>query len=318
MVSKIVYLFWLFFGISLLCILYVFIICNSPRYIGEGTSGKVFHSDTTDKVIKIMKIQRQQKQFANIQQILQKIDPKREVFGGKIVPPLNKMSTKKLAKFHMMNDGISLEEWMMKTYKSWQQSGDSLFLSFFHLLTGFEKLNNAGYVHGDVKLPNIVVKKKHKKYILKMIDYDFMNTNEFVFSDKILSSNRIYFVWPPELQNTSPLKWLNFTTKNQYLLFLLHKYYIYEEFMKKYNEWYTSMITTYTPIEIREQFSKFDVYGLGIVALQLFYPVFKKYPAISQIIYNMMDPDPHNRYTITQATDEWKKFLQTMTIKRPI
>lgn len=288
----------------------IFLFCRS-KLRGSGGFGSVFESPR-GTLYKHMHYDDAptQKQVATKQTILNNIDPHRQVFGGKITRRLNPNSNKALRRFPMKDDGMSLQNFFKQ---SKHVDLKKLLQSFLSLLKGFEKLNSEGYMHGDVKLENIVINKDD--YKIKMIDYDLLNMVPFEYNRKYIHPRKFYAdVWPPEVVLDKWIPWEKFIDQEQHLQMLL-LYFKQGTFYQDYEKEYRSLQQNSDSIEKVKNdaklfFERFDVYGLGWVAFQVFYPLYKEYDDFRSIIHGMTNPNITKRLTIQQATEEWSKFIE--------
>ena len=95
-------------------------------------------------------------------------------------------------------------------YESLRRMGSSsfeikyLFLNFVTVLQGIKQMKDVGYIHGDIKPPNILYNINTKKYYI--IDFGLSNnTSDFFSNDDFYSKNTAFYAdngygyryWPP-------------------------------------------------------------------------------------------------------------------------
>jgi len=136
-------------------------------------------------------------QAVRLQQVVNKIDPKRECLRGSMV--------KKDDVHHILtmnHEGRSLLNLLQQGKK--EEFLVPLFEAFYQLLNALVLLETHKYVHKDIKLANITVNTKsgftarplaNKPITLGLIDFDFLKESEDL--DNTFSS-AIYFVYPLE------------------------------------------------------------------------------------------------------------------------
>jgi serine/threonine protein kinase len=131
------------------------------------------------------------------EEILNRIDSSRRIFGGRILEPREYFTGQtQISSYTMSYEGISLNKFSIPNYADrW----NTLSVSFLNLIYGIILLSRNGFIHGDIKLPNIVFNETEKT--LKYIDYSLMNIEEGVLDEEISTHSKklIYNVWPPEL-----------------------------------------------------------------------------------------------------------------------
>lgn len=147
-----------------------------------------------------------------------------------------------------------------------------LFINFISILEGVKKMKDKGYIHGDIKPPNILYNKQTKKYYLidfglsKKISEIFSDPwNEFYYSHTVGSTNGIgYPYWPPCSGISEDL----LSKKNS----MSHTQWKSSKdiFLKKINTMLN--VTNITDIDefIRQSSKKFDVYSLSFIISEFF------------------------------------------------
>lgn len=294
----------------------------SSRVLGSGGYGTVA-LDPTDPTKCIKTLTRpypKQSEIMTRQGVLDTIDPpdpknnKRKYFGGKItdktVDPISKLITQ----FKMVLQGESLE----KVHKT-PATRDKLKKAFLNLLDGLCVLHEHTYSHNDIKKENITYDETTGA--LKFIDPDLFLT-EF----KTTSPSFFYHAYAPELWPSSRYNSSNIMEFNKNMetggFFDIRDANNFEVLMRSTD---LSSVNLRKPIHwwiqdllkfIRDKsydnhdYSKTDVYSLGLVAAHLFY---KHYPELKPIIDCMIRPDPSNRCTAEEARDMWKRALKPST-----
>lgn len=114
----------------------------------------------------------------------------------------------------MRYQGKDLSELMNSIYNLLQNKRGTRMIihvlqAFSSLIEGLRLLHEHNYVHGDIKLENIMssTDPHTNKPTLRFNDYDFFSTNVVQFRRKILqsTSRRLYFIRPPELYPSSEM-----------------------------------------------------------------------------------------------------------------
>jgi len=285
-------------------------------YLGSGSYGTVtLHPTDKTRCIKTVKPPYlKQSQITTRQAVLDTIDPpdkenKRKYFGGKIVDKTLRQGTNEITKFQMVLQGQSLEKVAMTP-----STLDKLKKSFLNLLEGLCLLSLHKYSHNDIKKENITY--DDASGVLKFIDHD-------LFLTKFKTNPLWYFYYPyaPELWPSNRYNYSNITAFNRYMKnsrFFTDK--DVADFLKIMSFSDVSRLTLRLPIHwwIKElldylrdkskhdDYSKTDVYSLGLVALQLFYD---HVPELRPVIDKMIHPDPSKRCTAKEAYDMWKRIL---------
>lgn len=72
------------------------------------------------------------------------------------------------------------------------------------------------------------------------------------------------------------------------------------------NNWWLSELLKFVRERGSRDFSKTDVYSLGLVALEVFYPGF---PQLRGVINGMLRPDPAQRLTADDAYNMWRAII---------
>jgi serine/threonine protein kinase len=307
-------------------------------FVGEGTSGRVYFDKVNKTVFKKFRYIEKKSNLESKEKILDKIDPKRDIFGSKILKYETKggdLSTGIV----MVYQGINLEKTNLLP------SLHILKKLFLNLLHGLIKLTQFDYVHGDIKLDNVVYNSDKKR--LKFIDYDFMNEQRGKLCYDILryDYNYIHFVWPPEIWYKSVGKH-KFSKSFLYLVNILYRnkilispinpykkkygYYNYNELLalrgdvflfihfietgqlkfRPIGKWLLKFVQfiNYKKKYPRSTYDiqKFDIYGLGLVALDLFY---KDFPEFRPLIFSMIHPNYKLRISPLNAYKKWYSIV---------
>lgn len=159
--------------------------------LGQSTYGTVFMMDSGRKAKKIFKqtMTDSTKQLRQRQKELNEIDPHRSFLGAPILEyQMNQDDQQRPPKsIIMVNQGhtlngseITASNWIVMARR------------FQSLIQGICTMSDRGYMHGDIKIDNIVIHPETG--VMKFIDYDFFTNNP-----DDLYIYQYYFAWPPEL-----------------------------------------------------------------------------------------------------------------------
>lgn len=294
----------------------------SSRVLGSGGYGTV-RLDPTDptKCIKTLTPPFPERSvITSRQRVLDTIDPpdpknnKRKYFGGKITDETIN-SINHITKFKMVLQGESLEKVSITS-----PTRDKLKKAFLNLLDGLCVLYKHKYSHNDIKKENITYDEKTET--LKFIDPDL-----FLTQFKTTSPSFFYHAYAPELwPSYSRYNDSNITEFNKNMktggFFDTNDANNFRQLMRSTD---LSSVNLNQPIHwwiqellefLRDKsyynhdYSKTDVYSLGLVAAHLFY---ESYPELRPIINSMIRPDPSNRCTAEEAREMWKRALKPST-----
>jgi len=323
---------------------------NEYVLLGEGSYAKAYKINDNN-ILKLFKTKRSKKLRSKKQSVLNKIDPKRIIFGGRILKYIVK-GKDDLKGVITELECLTLERILTRIHTF--KLNDKLFLltKFLNLLEGVIRLVEAGYVHGDIKSDNLMYNTKQN--VLKYIDYDFMSIYPYKLSERVTKTESffIYWVWPPELWfniicnlkiflNTDEGKcYQKEYKKDLYLLCeTLHKIGIFnthrddhllENFMltgkmeHTDNVWLDDLYSTFSENKLKSSvfvlrkhnfdYTKIDIYGLGLIAAEIFYkdPLFIK---MRPLIYQMIHPNAEYRLSPKVAYENWSHFCNYYTYK---
>ena len=225
--------------------------------------------------------------------------------------------------------GITLKEYFNKKITN-TKNIEKKFLQFMNklknILFGLKKLNENNISHNDIKSDNILVKND----IFKIIDYGIassINNYQLLYnrSNNEFNTDRFYLTYPPEFiySNLSDndiideLKNYKYR-KNYSKLSELYKilfnidldYYLYD------------FLINYKSIDLNELYNKLDVYGFGIMIINLFYKnnlLRNDSLMIKEFFYlftNMCNPDYKNRLDINKSYELFTFLLKKYNKKK--
>jgi len=81
------------------------------------------------------------------------------------------------------------------------------------------------------------------------------------------------------------------------------------------DNWWLNELLEFVRRKGSKDFSKTDVYSLGLVALELFYPEF---PELRHVINGMLHPDPSKRLTAKGAYGMWRTIIYAQQNQVPM
>lgn len=267
---------------------------------------------------------------------LKKIDPRKEYFGGWITQQTQRS-------FYMQDAGISLDI-LIDTGALNQPMVRNLFVQFSGLLDAIQKLGNKNFVHGDIKLANIVWGDGR----LRLIDFDYFGTvEEYIRMPMVdqtqnfpgIPKSHFYLPWPFERSwNVRTRQFWYTPDERKNAVRSLVKHHLVHPNEKKvvlslFENVHQSIPSGLSPWIARiflyfkfygasafEDPTNIDVYSLGIVALQLFI-VRERYkllfdtpqeltlilPKLDECISLMSHPNPRQR---KNPFVKWEKMLE--------
>ena len=214
---------------------------------------------------------------------------------------------------------------------------DTLISSLLPILKSIVKIAKYGYVHSDIKPPNMLYNKKGNR--LYLIDFGLLQKQRYIIhSDSALSFKYLYY--PPEFimihylrrNVNNPTTLLNYVIENfgfyNYEVFL--DYLDFAEYKKKLDTFIT-YITTTPLVTIEKDFQKIyikklDVYSLGMSYVELMYitlidktfkvknkDLYDKF--VNNILIDMIHPDPRYRLTPDEAYIRLNCLFRTQKLK---
>lgn len=188
--------------------------------------------------------------------------------------------------------------------------------SFLNLLAGLCILSKKGHVHNDIKLDNITYNPE--THILKFIDFfdTFESKHEYLTKTHFTSYIRAPELWKitrrPPLRTPAQVKLLIKIFKDA-RFFNDEDGNVFEELMAgkgayraATNNWWLLELLDFVEKGGSKDFSKTDVYSLGLVALQVFY---RGFPRLRKVINGMLRPDPSIRLTVDHAHEAWRSII---------
>jgi serine/threonine protein kinase len=201
-----------------------------------------------------------------------------------------------------------------------------LYTCILHIFCAIYILSINGYVHGDIKLANIVFEQQTQRF--KLIDYDFLNEDENRFNlllkDSIESNKNMYIIWPPELYDINEkgiiFNFIMNVIDNNYPLYqfminilkldkndvskCIKQYFIYNFIKSSDRNWFEeflSILDIHKNKSLDEKlldgsidFSKIDIYSFGITLYYLFSNInsirINKFNMIPLLHYSKFEP----------------------------
>lgn len=274
---------------------------GQQQQLGQGGYGRVqtFVDPMTNKKMARKYFHKPPSDFSSYRQTartIRQIDPNAQNFTGIM---LNKQQQVSPQYMLMEYGGKSLQKLNGK------EQFEALFFHFPQLMEAVLKLERKGFIHGDIKLENVVYSPDKG---LRLIDFDLMGTvqqyqqaqRQGKNSKQKFPKHQIYFVWPPELFDD-----LESYFDNKFVERDLDK-----EFISNLRRYY------HANRKPRVNVRKIDVWSVGLMAMSCFKSLFSYYlnknekTMIRQIITNnLLNPDPSQR-NLQEARSQWEQVVQ--------
>jgi len=188
-----------------------------------------------------------------------------------------------------------------------------IFKGFINIFNTIYLLDKNGYIHQDIRNPNILYDKKKKQ--MKLIDYGFLinkknffsNDNNYIFGTSYHYAPEVNFNNYKDMYDNILYKYLDSCKDLKFYNKLNDEIYknIYEISKKKYN--------IYT--------NKLDIYMMGIILLQnyLYFHSHKKINLnkkerenVEKLIENLININSEKRYSPKKALDYYLKIYNKL------
>lgn len=315
----------------------------------SGSFASVFRSSNGKKTILLKIVMRETNEnrkqvFArleSIENILNKMDPEREIFGAKIVRTYFPVpiGDRQYTGIFMPDNGISLDKIKLKDYECIRNAIPDL-------LRGLDMLATEQLIHGDIKSANIVWDGRR----LRLIDFDFLHSFQqssqahrkncetkiksvgdkscqdldFIFVGPDVMRNTIdnfYFIWPLDrfynplndrfmFDASSDISMTNLYYLMSHCLHAprqqaqsMYRFLTQKTIRSCRHDWVRAVIDFYSsPCQKLYDPTKFDIYSLGLTLMSL--PPMRNDPNHS-LIMSMIHPDPSHRPTPSDAQKRW-------------
>ena len=188
-----------------------------------------------------------------------------------------------------------------------------LLIGFTNVLNGVKKMSDAGYIHSDIKPPNILYNKDSKKYFL--IDFGL------ALKKKELVDKAIYYDYTIGADDGVGYRYWPQDSGWTWVLHQVLKSNPREEpaLKRRLNEYYS--IDTITDLELFKESSlnKFDVYSLGFIFLEFLNSNIIRlisHPQVDELIEDinklrasMLRGDPIARPSIESVIETYKAIM---------
>jgi hypothetical protein len=320
---------------------------QSQRLIGSGSFGNVYQVRQDPNLIrKQFNSKKNFDQSKENQDILNGLDAQRRYLGSKMIDmkmvPIQQIqqTQSQQIKEHYKYSMIMINQGQdLKKLKVTPENERQVLRAILDLIHAIILLSDHGYVHLDIALRNICFKKVGDEIIMKLIDYDFLTSDDF--EKKIFNPNEL----PPELWYNNPIDRLVGPLYELYELlmkseFISEPFYVKEDrvtnilqidYLLKFLEkiginvfkyrrysWIDTCIQTIknirkSPLKKIDK-NKIDIFSLGMVLLQLFYSGNYNFSDHSKrvfksVIERMIDPNFETRISPHEAFERWQHNL---------
>lgn len=342
---------------------------NGGKYIYEGSYGCAFNPSlpctNTGKrkgLGKVFNNLRDFNQEKNIQKFIKKIDPTNEAtipyYGSCRADLENTNKSDQVNKCNIVNEYSvskrSLNQLMFKyggddldLLMNYMKTGnkykdfyiDTLIILLLPLVKTILKIAKYGYLHSDIKPPNILYNKQNKQDKLYLIDFGLLQKQlNITQSGSTLSFKYLYY--PPEFIIIINLR-LGIRDKERLYNDVLEnfEFYDYEKFIDyidfaKYKERLNEFIAyaVSVPLEtfekdfLKSYIKKLDIYSLGMSFIEIMYvteidgtlkikddKLYKSF--IKNILVHMVNPDPRYRLTPDETYMKFNCLYSIQKIK---
>jgi serine/threonine protein kinase len=233
--------------------------------------------------------------------------------------------------------GIDLKEYYSKAYS--YPIPIYKFLSLFYpLIEGIQKIHDKGYIHADIKPPNILFDPSLPK--LYLIDFGLI-TPLAKMSEEDYLLRHDYPYYPPEFKilyafKTDPartqtsvyqscLKNFNYLNQSQFILWIGSRWPTYTRLMREFID--KSLRGTYAQMEAvfqSQYIHTIDSYGLAMTVVEIIYRMMSSRSIqytkdmtptllesfMTKVLFPMIHPDPAQRMTAKDAMTQYFGFFK--------